>query len=204
MNPVSFSNAQIEIIKSALNKKTSWGCDSLSDIRQYIKDHYTQQQDHVCPYCRVDYKTGHGRAWDVEHIVSISETYHFIFEPANLCNACIECNSNKSNHPTLKRKYVKYPTKSDNFKIVHPHYDEWSDHFAYGGNIYIPLTDKAHYTFYICKLFRFAARKIIPDADGITTEIVEAASAMLCDTNASTRQRSARKLLAVITPAKNT
>jgi hypothetical protein len=159
-NPVVFTPEQLGIIEKIKEKvdfsSDSWACEEVEILRPIIRKHYATEQNTVCPYCRMQLNTDRGRAWDVEHIIPRSLGENFMFEPLNLCVACVECNSAKSNKRVTKSKaQVRYPRQG--YTIVHPHFDDYQKHIATirVGLFYFPKSCKGEKTIYICELNRF-------------------------------------------------
>jgi hypothetical protein len=159
-NPVVFTQVQLGVIKSIKGKadfnSDSWACEEVEIIRPVIRKHYAKEQKTVCPYCRMQLNTDKGRAWDVEHIIPRSLGENFMFEPLNLCVACVECNSAKSNKKVTESKAkIRYPHKG--YTIVHPHFDDYQEHIATirVGLFYFPKSSKGEKTIYVCELNRF-------------------------------------------------
>ncbi|MBO0356366.1 hypothetical protein J0X19_00275 [Hymenobacter sp. BT186] len=102
----------------------------------------------------------------VEHIVPKSKHITFIFEPKNLCVVCAECNTIKKEQETLDiiedtltlskgKTRKRYPTVSNAFKIVHPHFDRYQDHIIrLGDYYYVDRTKKGSFTIGACRLNR--------------------------------------------------
>ncbi len=136
----------------------SWSDKDLEDLKDKIKKHYIKVQKNICPYCRQSIKSKNGRVWDVEHIIPRSLAPGFMFEPKNLCVACLECNSAKSDKKVVTSKAKKtYPTKSHLFTIIHPHFDNYNEHILVikEGFYYVALHSKGEKTIEVCKLNRF-------------------------------------------------
>lgn len=131
--------------------------------RKHIRSHYLIEQNYRCAYCRIQKKENHGMTWDVEHILPKSRYPEYLFEPFNLAIACKECNGSKDNFDILRnksRRVKNYPTDSDDFSIIHPHYDKHSDHIEVtvieGKRRYRVLNnDKGKNTYIACNFFRF-------------------------------------------------
>ncbi|WP_265169730.1 hypothetical protein [Pseudomonas solani] len=111
---------------------------------------------------------------NIEHIIPKSKKIEFIFEPKNLCVICPDCNEVKRSQEVtgdepnpLKRNAIQYPRTSGAFKIVHPHFDNYSEHIIHANRIYIDITPKGHWTIGACKLNRFYHRF------GVCEELVE-------------------------------
>ncbi|GER15806.1 HNH endonuclease [Variovorax boronicumulans] len=132
-------------------------------IKKHLRGHYLAEQSYRCAYCRMEKKEKHGMTWDIEHILPKSDFPQFVFEPENLAIACRECNQSKDNAQVLAIKanpLKKYPSYSEAFLIMHPHYDRFSDHFELavvnGKRIFITKNlHKAKSTYIACNFFRF-------------------------------------------------
>ncbi|WP_299775926.1 hypothetical protein [uncultured Pseudoteredinibacter sp.] len=135
-----------------------WSDDEVEEVKREIKSHYKSEQNLTCVYCKVKYPVQHSAVWDVEHIVARENSPHFMFTPKNLCVACKDCNNEKSNkHVLTNRRRVRYPTRSSDFTIIHPHIDNYDDHIAiHLGTIYSPKSDKGRETIEACGLLRFS------------------------------------------------
>ncbi|NLS17144.1 hypothetical protein HGP16_11305 [Rhizobium sp. P40RR-XXII] len=166
MNPVVYSDANQLIIKnyedrSAVDQAGSyWGDDEVAPIRKQIKDHYIAEQGQRCCYCTFEIATNNNAVWDGEHIISRDAAPRFMFVPQNLSISCKDCNLAKKEkevrvNPALKR----FPTRSEQYKIVHPHFDTYADHIQWFGKVVKPLTDKGIETVAMCSLSRFGKKK---------------------------------------------
>ncbi|OEZ95499.1 HNH endonuclease [Duganella phyllosphaerae] len=99
-----------------------------------LKDYlYTVAQRRYCCFCG-DRITKHKMTHDLEHINPKDGKSVLVFELRNLALACKQCNG-----PKGTKKVTVFPLKDDldhalpgssNYRIVHPHYDLWSDHFV--------------------------------------------------------------------------
>lgn len=133
-------------------------------VRSSLRDHYLREQKFRCAYCRMEKKERHGMTWDVEHIIPKATHPQFLYEPKNLAMACKECNLAKKDKEVLvrpRRAIREYPVDKDEFKIVHPHFDKYSDHFeiiSVQGRITHRPKDayKGKETFIVCELIRFS------------------------------------------------
>jgi uncharacterized protein (TIGR02646 family) len=166
MDKVNYVGKVKEYVEAYDGIKQSIWSDNSAEIlaaRAYIRKHYLTEQDFRCAYCRIQKKEKHGMTWDVEHILPKSLYPEFLFEPENLAVACKECNGSKDNQEILTKKLGKarnYPRSSDEFKIVHPHYDKLSDHIEIsvveGRRRYRVLNnEKGRNTYIACNFFRF-------------------------------------------------
>ena len=138
-----------------------WGAEEVTTVRQEIKAHYIGEQQHLCCYCGIPDPATHGLDWDVEHIVPQKRHPDFLFTQTNLGVACRECNVSKGAKETLVDPSVSaYPSTSEAFRVVHPHFDEWSDHILRDHVTYASFTEKGRWTIKECRLTRFDERVI--------------------------------------------
>ncbi|MCH7338426.1 HNH endonuclease [Acinetobacter higginsii] len=173
-------------LKSTLKSKlkdpyfthNNWGDDEFSDLRSLIRSHYRDHQNTICAYCKAKVSLVSASNAHIEHIVPKATHLQFIFEPKNLCVICADCNTIKRNQETsndIKNPLVKlntrYPRSSKAFKIVHPHFDNYDDHIAIKGKIYIDITPKGNFTIGACKLNRYF-QKFGVDQDFIDDSIL--------------------------------
>ena len=88
-----------------------------------------------------------------------------MFEPQNLCIACIECNIAKSDKSVISKPYPKkYPQQSAKFRLAHPHFDDYSDHVRkMEPNFYFARTEKGRHTIDFCNLHRFTYDELVGD-----------------------------------------
>lgn len=101
-------------------------------FRREVKDHYLIEQTRRCCYCCFELQSDHS-TFDAEHIVDQKTHPNFMFELGNLAAACKRCNKCKSTKPSLVDGLipVALPTNSADYKIVHPHLDEWDEHLKF-------------------------------------------------------------------------
>lgn len=155
IDAIVFRDEEIALVREVLGRGEGWDSRLLDPLRSRIKQFYLAGQEFRCCYCRKQNLVKHGRAWDVEHVISRSLNAAFIFEPQNLAVSCIDCNLAKLDTPVLSKPSVRFPRTSDSYTIVHPHFDNWDDHFLFGKVVYAPISAKGAETFKICKLWRF-------------------------------------------------
>lgn len=175
-----------------------WNDIAVSPVRAEIKEHYKIEQNFHCSFCNNRLPVKHSGIWDAEHIVPKDKHPLFMFVPKNLCIACKDCNGSKSNKSVLKNeKRITYPTVSDGFLIVHPHFDRYEDHIAVvAGMIYTPKTDKGKFTIHACDLLRFSYQSVgWNPLLSKTPEILMIASELLKSPTESDRERLMMELL---------
>lgn len=141
-------------------KASSWSASTYSSLKKAIKFHYSVVQDDVCPYCREEIRYG-GYGEPIEHIYPKSDEPNWMFEPQNLCLSCYGCNSKKHDKITTIDDFVKdnkkkYPNRSANFRIIHPHFDTYSAHIDSKYMFVRPRlnSEKGKETIRICQLNR--------------------------------------------------
>ena len=140
---------------------TYWSDEEVTPVRLEIKAYYIKEQQHLCCYCGIPDPSTHGLDWDVEHVVPQKRRPEFMFTQVNLGVACKECNGSKRDKETLvDPSALAYPSTSDAFLVVHPHFDEWSDHILRDHLTYASFTDKGKWTIEECRLNRFNERVI--------------------------------------------
>lgn len=108
--------------------------NSYVDLKMKIKEHYAHVQDDKCAYCRQPIRyMGYGEP--IEHIVPKSKKVKWMFHPYNLCLSCYGCNTKKGDNNTLSNEFnhyddefESYPESSQDYKIIHPHFDSYSKH----------------------------------------------------------------------------
>lgn len=141
----------------------------VSKFRVLIRNHYLSDQKLTCFYCRQYIFSTHGFHWQVEHILPKSLFPQFLFEPKNLIVICPDCNKEKDNqnpHVDGNRacSQQSYPSTSGRFKIIHPLYDQYTEHINrisanhcdYPDHYFLKaLTAKGKATVKMCDLNRF-------------------------------------------------
>ena len=135
-----------------------WNSENFTEVKKYIKDHYKVAQDYTCVYCQQKIIVEHGMAWDIEHIIPKSPYPQFLFTEKNLAISCKDCNGTKSDKNVLiNSKRKTFPKKSEDYTIVHPHFDEYGEHIKViaDSQVYIPTDEKGKNTIEICGLLRF-------------------------------------------------
>lgn len=170
-NTITYSTALNAVIQTKLTQigngftYTNWGDIDLEELRKYVRDFYRIEQKGYCAYCKNELSLTSVLNCHVEHIVPKSKHIDFIFEPKNLCVICAECNQIKREQEvlscipdilTLSRGKIRkrYPSVSNGFKIVHPHFDNYKDHILIFGKFYVDMSPKGHFTIGACKLNR--------------------------------------------------
>ena len=204
--PVQFDSHQNLIISSKLNnpdfKYSDWGEEDLLPIRTHIRNHY-RDLNSLCSYCQKDISLQSASNSHVEHIIPKSKARHFIFEPKNLCTVCSDCNEIKReqevqkvevNPLRRKKEYKRYPSASNSFKIVHPHFDNYEDHIFKCGEFYIDLSPKGSFTMLVCKLNRKAHKYGIEPILLSQSELFDLMNSIMKETNFTKQNMLLNKL----------
>jgi len=164
-SPITYGAASRVLISrfEAANEQVGayWSDTELNATRKEIKQYYIAAQQHQCCYCALPNPSTHGLNWDVEHVVPRQTHAAFMFTGVNLAVACRECNSRKGRKQTLVDSSVTtYPSSPEAFLIVHPHFDNWTDHILRDDVTYASFTSKGKWTIRECDLNRFSGRMI--------------------------------------------
>lgn len=164
MKPITYSAESQTIVdafeKLASDQQTSahWSDRTVDPVRAEIKDHYISEQKLHCVYCKRQIVTTNKALWDAEHIICRDIVPSFMFIPQNLAVSCRDCNISKGKKEVRKTKRKLFPDESRHYLIVHPHFDNYSDHIRWIGDICVALSKKGVATQAICDLTRFTAK----------------------------------------------
>lgn len=162
---INYSPNSLSAIEEIKNKPdydhTSWSDDLLEVVRCEIRDFYRFEQQLNCVYCRGQVSARSAASAPVEHILPKSSYLQFMFEPKNLCVTCGDCNEFKGKREVLADEPLKgkalrlYPSDSNRYRLLHPHFDEYEDHITKVGFMYMPNSKKGGHTIYVCNLNRY-------------------------------------------------
>lgn len=186
MQVIEITDAELQLIKQIGDEnqnQVDWSDNRLTPIRLRIKHHYLGEQKHHCCYCQQQIYVTHGRAWDLEHVLTRTQHPEFVFEPKNLIVACIDCNGAKGEKSVLAPGVATppYPNSSAAFLIIHPHFDNYSDHIdLLNGYGFVPRTLKGTATISVCELHRFYSKfdlDVVPDDDLLVSIVDRIAAA---------------------------
>ena len=181
MNAVQYSAKAKEVVDAynatdkAAKSGSFWNEDKVTFVRSEIKNFYITEQNHRCAYCNYMVPTNHNALWDAEHIISKAKNPEFLFEPRNLAISCRDCNTAKDEQEVRVNPGKKtFPDNSDDYLIVHPHFDEYEKHIRWYGSICAPYnSDKGKNTIVMCNLMRFAAKLMGIDGKVVDPEFDE-------------------------------
>lgn len=167
MKPVAYTPASQAIVTAyeALpkDKQTGayWSDAAIKPVKKEIKDHYISEQSRRCAYCRQPMHTDNNGVWDAEHVISKTKNPEFMFVPRNLAISCKDCNLAKSEEEVRRVKKVAFPDTSEEYRIVHPHFDDYDQHIGWVGPLcFAKTTGKGTATINMCNLSRYAAMRI--------------------------------------------
>lgn len=127
----------------------------IKSFKDNIRNEMYYKQNCRCAYCRMElFSATH--FLQREHIVHKNEHPQWMFEPRNLCVTCDWCNNYKKDEEVLFKPNVEdYPTASEDYKIVNPFLDTYSEHIKIEEDlIYVGKTNKGRFTINTCKLYR--------------------------------------------------
>lgn len=132
----------------------------ITNLKSAIKKHYRINQQYKCVYCGCQNLINHGSSWHIEHIIPKETNDKLMFYSENLCVSCPECNQYKGKRKVLIDDLID-SNRSQDFIIVHPHYDNYDEHIECVDMIRIPINGsaKGKKTIRICKLCRFISLK---------------------------------------------
>lgn len=154
--PYNFTAVETAIISRNFSTHNDWTKIVFNPIKQNIISHLRVQQNNLCCYCK--YQLGFDiKQVDIEHIIPKSEYPNFTFKSLNLALSCPACNTKKSTKPVLYNAIANYPSDGTNFKIIHAHYDDYSNHIDIIQNcLFVAKTTKGSETITFCELFRLS------------------------------------------------
>ncbi|MGV6945270.1 HNH endonuclease [Sphingobacterium kyonggiense] len=173
-------------------KHTNWQDEDITDIRSSIREYYRTEQKAQCAYCRQTISLTSASNCQVEHIVPKSKYIHFIAEPKNLCVICADCNEIKRSQEILNdvpdvtnnTRIRRYPRTSGAFKIVHPHFDNYSEHLLIINGFYFDKSTKGGYTIVFCNLNRKLHKLGYENPEFSDIELMEVMQTYISETDA--------------------
>jgi uncharacterized protein (TIGR02646 family) len=153
-----------------------WGAPPEEDRPFYqrfkaeVKDYYRAEQGRRCCYCSFELRDDHS-TYDAEHVLDKSTHPQFMFELNNLAAACRPCNRAKNAKSAINDGVAVdvVPVRQDDYKIVHPHLDEWTHHLQFDEiNRIRPVAGslKGRNTIEMCKIDALNAARL---SDGFST-----------------------------------
>lgn len=148
--------------KAVWNKKNDV---EVSTFKSEVKGFFYDMQNRRCCYCSAELQPSK-RTFDLEHVIDKDRRHDFMFSLKNLGNACTLCNGAKSTKRVLVNRSAvgdPLPTDSTDYWIVHPHFDEWTDHFHFDSFHRVlpqPNSIKGAFTFKICRMERLNSMRL--------------------------------------------
>jgi uncharacterized protein (TIGR02646 family) len=135
-----------------------WENNCLSEFKERFRDDMLPKQNNVCAYCRLELHPNEVTP-EIEHIVPKSEKPDWMYDPFNLCLSCTNCNRKKNTKEVLRNNRVtELPRNSDDYLLIHPHLDKYSDYIEFVGNVLYKAkgdnNSKGAKTIEICELNR--------------------------------------------------
>lgn len=150
----TFTEDECKVISNHFTNHSDWGKNIFDSIKKNIIDHLRKEQNNKCCYCKKELGFDLKNV-DIEHIVTKSDYPQFTFYGKNLALSCPGCNTIKGMKNVLSNNIVFYPQTGNKFKIIHAHYDRYSEHIRIEkDSVYIALTAKGSETITYCELFR--------------------------------------------------
>lgn len=154
--PSDEENAAISELKAKGLLPGDWssGKSGIESFKENVREHMYYEQNCRCAYCRVELPKS-CCFLQREHIVPKTLHPQWMFEPRNLCITCDRCNNYKNDEEVLQNPNVgNYPADSDDYLIINPFLDKYSDHIELReGIIYVGKTDKGRFTINTCHLY---------------------------------------------------
>lgn len=154
--PYIFSKEESTCIENNFISHNDWEKGVFDVIKTNIVAHLRPQQGNTCCYCK--YELGYDiKQVDIEHILPKSKYEKFTFNGKNLALSCPACNTIKSTKEVLTKSVVRYPRNSKKVKIIHAHYDNYSEHIDIIDDcVFFAKTSKGSETITFCNLFRLS------------------------------------------------
>ena len=151
------SDEDQEILNNTpITEAKQWKNKIYKPLKDRFRNYYYEKQNGRCAYCRLLINRGTGNV-EIEHIIDKNRRLDFVFESKNLVVSCHNCNFSKKTSKVMHNCPPEndYPTNSDNFKIIHGHYDKYSHHIKFiEKSIYQAITDEGEFTIDKCSLDR--------------------------------------------------
>jgi hypothetical protein len=135
-----------------------WNNTVFRTAKGQIRDFFCIRQRRRCIYCDTMLEVA-CNGDHIEHIIPKEFRPVWMFEPYNLAIACGQCNTQKNQQQTLKRRYWNLPTVplgSRFYLIVHPHFDHYHEHIEWIDGLFVKARNdhKGHETVEMCGLWR--------------------------------------------------
>lgn len=153
-NAYVFTDEENNLIEKCKHQGSAWNDPQLISLKKNIRLFLRQEQGAKCCYCK-RWMTNDISGTQIDHIVSRNEYVGYMFEPYNLALTCPGCNEVKKRSKILNIVPSDvYSHKSEDYKIVHPYFDEYDKHIRQWGAIREALSKKGEFTIRCCNLSR--------------------------------------------------
>lgn len=141
-------------MKGLLPDDWSTGKGGIDSFKNNMREYMYYEQNCRCAYCRIELPIA-CCFLQREHIVPKTPHPKWMFEPRNLCFTCDRCNNYKNNNEVIQNPDIEnYPTESNDYLIINPFLDKYSNHIELmKGIIYVGKTDKGRFTINTCHLY---------------------------------------------------
>lgn len=155
--PYEFTEEDLDILDEfPVQEAADWKKKEYKPLKDRIRNYYKGLQNGTCCYCRLPIHEGSDNV-EIEHIIDKNRRLDFIFEARNLVVSCHKCNFTKGRQRVMHHcpPANDYPTSSDDFRIIHGHYDDYFEHIGFrADSTYHPITGEGEFTINICGLAR--------------------------------------------------
>lgn len=152
--PYLLTLEESQIVKDNFTTHSDWTKNVFDSIKDNIIAFLRIEQDNECCYCKRELGFDIKEV-DIEHILPKSKFERFTFFTKNLALSCPACNTKKNANEVLLKPIVRYPKNGKKFKIIHAHYDDYSQHIEILDNcVYVAQTKKGSETITMTELFR--------------------------------------------------
>lgn len=169
----TLSSDELDMLRRQCTEAAHWSKppedqkDALATFKSEVKTHYRSVQLRRCCYCSIELQSNH-KTFDLEHVLSQIKYSGFMFELLNLAAACTTCNGSKGKKHVLaldaaEEQPSQLPTASEDYVILHPHFDDWQDHLKFDTFSRIVEKDgsqKGRETIKICGIEKLNAARI--------------------------------------------
>lgn len=153
----------IDIIRG----EKKWDKQTLKPIKDDIRDYLYNINNNRCFFCKSKINNGSNNE-TIEHILSKDKYPNFTFNPYNLTLACSDCNRIKNAEDVLNKNiqnaenldFDYYPSNSNDYIIVHPYFDDYSDHIYIDDIFYLGKDYKGKNTIKFYNLTRLSLAEI--------------------------------------------
>jgi len=115
----------------------NWKLIKFDDFKDRIRTDLRIKQDNRCCYCKKILKYDKKEV-DIEHIIPKAKRPRFTFLNYNLALSCPACNTTKNQDmPIVDSNKQTFPYKSEDYLIIHPHFDNYFQEIEIVNDIFI-------------------------------------------------------------------